>query len=86
MQVDFLLDAESVMTFPDDTGIRQAGELAHAEVLDGAARASWLAPRTSTCVIQLVLKLPSRLEYHDLMSLFEFLDNGDGEITLTLGS
>jgi len=22
------------------------------------------------------------LEYHDLMSLFEFLDNGDGEITL----
>mmetsp|Transcript_20327 Transcript_20327/g.47432 ORF Transcript_20327/g.47432 Transcript_20327/m.47432 type:complete len:629 (-) Transcript_20327:165-2051(-) len=23
------------------------------------------------------------LEYHDLMSLFEFLDNGDGEITLT---
>ena len=25
-----------------------------------------------------------RLEYHDLMSLFEFLDNGDGEITLTL--
>ena len=22
-----------------------------------------------------------RLEYHDLMSLFEFLDNGDGEIT-----
>ena len=27
-----------------------------------------------------------RLEYHDLMSLFEFLDNGDGEITLQLGS
>ena len=25
------------------------------------------------------------LEYHDLLSLFEFLDNGDGEITL-LGS
>ena len=25
-----------------------------------------------------------RLEYHDLMSLFEFLDNGDGEITLLL--
>ncbi|CAE7283236.1 Catsper1 [Symbiodinium sp. CCMP2592] len=24
-----------------------------------------------------------RLEYHDLMSLFEFLDNGDGEITLS---
>lgn len=23
------------------------------------------------------------LEYHDLLSLFEFLDNGDGEITLT---
>ncbi|CAE7905522.1 Catsper1, partial [Symbiodinium microadriaticum] len=23
------------------------------------------------------------LEYHDLMSLFEFLDNGDGQITLT---
>lgn len=23
------------------------------------------------------------LEYHDLMSLFEFLDNGDGEITLS---
>lgn len=22
------------------------------------------------------------LEYHDLLSLFEFLDNGDGEITL----
>ena len=28
------------------------------------------------------------LEYHDLLSLFEFLDNGDGEITrlnLTMG-
>ena len=23
-----------------------------------------------------------RLEYHDLLSLFEFLDNGDGQITL----
>ncbi|CAL1152599.1 unnamed protein product, partial [Cladocopium goreaui] len=23
------------------------------------------------------------LEYHDLLSLFEFLDNGDGEITLS---
>ena len=22
------------------------------------------------------------LEYHDLLSLFEFLDNGDGEITM----
>ena len=22
-----------------------------------------------------------RLEYHDLLSLFEFLDNGDGQIT-----
>ncbi|CAE7206989.1 CACNA1I [Symbiodinium natans] len=25
------------------------------------------------------------LEYHDLLSLFEFLDNGDGQITLPLG-
>eukprot|EP00913_Durusdinium_trenchii_P014211 g13337.t1 len=25
------------------------------------------------------------LEYHDMLSLFEFLDNGDGEITLILG-
>eukprot|EP00439_Symbiodinium_sp_Y106_P021628 s261_g2.t1 len=25
----------------------------------------------------------SQLEYHDLLSLFEFLDNGDGQITLT---
>ena len=25
---------------------------------------------------------PLRLEYHDLLSLFEFLDNGDGQITL----
>ena len=23
-----------------------------------------------------------RLDYHDLLSLFEFLDNGDGQITL----
>ena len=23
------------------------------------------------------------LEYHDLLSLFEFMDNGDGQITLT---
>ena len=23
------------------------------------------------------------LEYHDLLSLFEFIDNGDGQITLT---
>lgn len=28
-------------------------------------------------------KLRLELEYHDLLSLFEFLDNGDGQITLT---
>ena len=26
--------------------------------------------------------MTKELEYHDLLSLFEFLDNGDGEITL----
>lgn len=34
------------------------------------------------CRLKLPLRpLRPRLEYHDLLSLFEFLDNGDGQIT-----
>ena len=50
------------------------------------------SPKKCFCESRTFNSLPLRfwmshleLEYHDLLSLFEFLDNGDGEITL-LGS